>query len=214
MCCECARCWWWKWSRGVDGRWCQQLCSAVVLCIGCQQVAAQAKAEHTSLPPALPDHYWLLVLVNIRRYTQKHAHKYIYTAHTIHTQMFVQAISARMNNVHWTSIWPYDILHILGKITNTLKGQITPMYRYLYWVMYAPPEIGEPLSKIWLAICTYIEFMSMEIPAKRLLKVSGRAGISVSFMGNWWNIEYQQINLWRAYWQKSPPHMKRLHIVD
>ena len=53
------------------------LCSAVLLCIGCQQVAAQAKAEHTSLPPALPDHYSLLVLVNMRRYTQKHA--YIYT---------------------------------------------------------------------------------------------------------------------------------------
>ena len=53
------RCWW-KWSRGVNGRWCQQLCSAVlcaaVLCCSavcsalhwCQQLAAQAKAEHTS----------------------------------------------------------------------------------------------------------------------------------------------------------------------
>ena len=129
--------WWWKWSRGFDGRWCQQLCSApvlcccaavlccVLLCIGCQQVAAQAKAEqtsiqaykHTSIPPALPDHYSLLVLVNMRRYTQKQKHAYIYTntytAHIhIHTQMYMEAKSKNGHSFHRMRTCIVQLAHI------------------------------------------------------------------------------------------------------
>ena len=120
--------WWWKWSRGFDGRWCQQLCSALVLCccaavlccvllcIGCQQVAAQAKAEqtsiqaykHTSIPPALPDHYSLLVLVNMRRYTQKQKHAYIYTNST-HTHTYTNVCGSQKQE--WAFISPYENLY-------------------------------------------------------------------------------------------------------
>ena len=97
------------------------LCSAavlccVLLCIGCQQVAAQAKAEqtsiqaykHTSIPPALPDHYSLLVLVNMRRYTQKQKHAYIYTNST-HTHTYTNVCGSQKQE--WAFISPYENLY-------------------------------------------------------------------------------------------------------
>ena len=93
------RCWW-KWSRGVNGRWCQQLCSAALLCCvlcsavrsalhWCQQLAAQAKAEHTSLPHVLPDQYCVLVYQQQHTfiYTMQYARIYMYSHIRIDTDI-------------------------------------------------------------------------------------------------------------------------------
>ena len=96
------RCWW-KWSRGVNGRWCQQLCSAVLCCVLlcaalllCCVLLCSAAALHCSAlvpaagcasqgwaykppPLALPDHYyWLLVVYQYKASMRCNAHTYMY----------------------------------------------------------------------------------------------------------------------------------------
>ena len=104
------------------------LCSAAVLCccallcsalhwLPAGRCASQGWADkhtsiqaykHTSIPPALPDHYSLLVLVNMRRYTQKQKHAYIYTNST-HTHTYTNVCGSQKQE--WAFISPYENLY-------------------------------------------------------------------------------------------------------